>query len=212
MIFDQNTLSVDLAKTLSLENIDFNEVVLEHIEIEISSVLNANIDIRETFRDLYSQTFYFLYPDLFNKTDAMWFNDEPCWDKGVFGRNLLTSFELYTSDQVSTYLDKEWGSYEILRSKMLYTGEEIDEEDTTAHFENSPVEQVSPSHEENWEIFEIDYERTPYFEEESTFEGKEDMGEGCSPRDELDDGDLWIEDNCCNTLTCFENSLLPRWD
>jgi len=40
-----------------------------------------------------------------------------------------------------------------------------------------------------------------YFEEESTFEGKENLEEGCSPRDEFEYGDLGIRDNFYATPT-----------
>ena len=76
------------------------------------------------------------------------------------------------------------------------------------HTEHSQVEQVTPSCEENYETFEIDHERMPYFENVSTFEGEEDLGEGCSPRDEFDE-DLWIGDNFYDTPKCLEIYLLP---
>jgi hypothetical protein len=52
----------------------------------------------------------------------------------------------------------------------------------------------------------------PYFGVESSFEGGEDMGEWHSPRIGYDGEDPHIGDNCCNTTTCFENSLLLRWE
>ena len=69
------------------------------------------------------------------------------------------------------------------------------------HFKCSPFEQVSHSCEEKWDISEIYHERMPYFEVESTFEGKEDMGDICSPRFKLDDQDLHLDDNLCDTPT-----------
>lgn len=58
--FDQNTLLVDWLTNQSLENISINEVVPEHMGIEIASMSNAKIDIRDTFWELYSETFYSL--------------------------------------------------------------------------------------------------------------------------------------------------------
>lgn len=51
-----------------------------------------------------------------------------------------------------------------------------------------------------------------YFEKESTFERKEDLGEGCSPTIESHGEDLRIDDNYCNNPTCFESSLLLTWE
>ena len=50
----------------------------------------------------------------------------------------------------------------------------------------------------------------PYFEIESTFEGSNAMGEGCSPIDECGSQDLQLNDNLCDTPTCFERTLFPR--
>ena len=38
------------------------------------------------------------------------------------------------------------------------------------------------------------------------------MGEGCNPKIEFDWEYLWIDDNYCNTLTCFEITLWPRME
>lgn len=91
---------------------------------------------------------------------------------------------------------------------MLYIDEESKGEDLATHTEYSLIEQVSPSCKGDWEIFEFDHERIPYFKGESTFEEKEYMGEGCSPI--VEGEDLRIDDNYCNTPTCFKNSLLLR--
>lgn len=42
------------------------------------------------------------------------------------------------------------------------------------------------------------------------FEAKEDMGEGCSPRDEFNGEYLQIDDNFYDTPTCFESTHFPR--
>lgn len=76
----------------------------------------------------------------------------------------------------------------------------------------SLVEQVSSSCEWKWEIYEFDHERIPYCEEEWSFEGEEDLGKGCSPRIEFEGEDPYIGENSCNSPTCFENSLLLRWE
>lgn len=60
---------------------------------------------------------------------------------------------------------------------MLYSYQEPKERDMATHFEHSQVEQVSHPCEKKWEISEIDCERINYFEYDSTFEGKEDLGE-----------------------------------
>ena len=52
----------------------------------------------------------------------------------------------------------------------------------------------------------------PYFGFESSFEGEEEIGEGCCPRIKFDGEDPNIGDNSCKTPTCFQNSLFPRWE
>lgn len=68
MFFDQYALSIDFSTTQSLEIIVVNEVVPEHMDIDICLVLVTNIDTRETFWNMYSETLglYLLYPNLFN--------------------------------------------------------------------------------------------------------------------------------------------------
>ena len=68
---------------------------------------------------MYSETFYSLYPGLFSRTDGMLFNDELFRDEGVFGRKSVTSSELYSTHQSSSYLDKEWVIYEIFQKNIL---------------------------------------------------------------------------------------------
>ena len=70
---------------------------------------------------------------------------------------------------------------------------ELERGDMDTHTKNSPVEKVSHRCGGNWEMSEIDDEIKPYFEEGSIFEGKEDTGERCSPGDELDGEDVWID-------------------
>ena len=70
-------------------------------------MLDTKIDTRETFQDLYSETFYSLYPDLFTGSDVILLNNELFRDEGVFGRKLLTTLESSSMVQFSTYLDKE---------------------------------------------------------------------------------------------------------
>lgn len=52
----------------------------------------------------------------------------------------------------------------------------------------------------------------PYFEAKSTFEGEEDLGEGCSPRYEYDNEDLPTDDKICDSSTFFERTLWPIWE
>ena len=56
--FDENVLSIDLPTTQSLENTSLNEVVAKHMDTKIASVSDTKIDTRETFKCLYSKTFY----------------------------------------------------------------------------------------------------------------------------------------------------------
>lgn len=122
IMFDKKSSPNDLLGNRSLENIALNDLFFpEHMDIKVSSVLDAKIDIRETFQDLYSEVFYSLCPDLFNETHGMLFSDEIYRDKGVFVRNLLTSFEFSSMDLDSAYLDKEWEIYEMFQNKILYT-------------------------------------------------------------------------------------------
>ena len=65
---------------------------------------------------------------------------------------------------------------------------------------------------ENWDNSEIYHERLPYFEDKSTLEEKEDLGDGCSPRNEYDDEDIPIDDNLCDTPTCFERIMSWIWE
>ena len=73
---------------------------------------------------------------------------------------------------------------------MLYLEEEPEGRDMATHPEFSRLDQVSHPCEENWEICKIDHEIIAYFEEESTFEGNEDLGKGCSLIKESDNEDL----------------------
>ena len=50
----------------------------------------------------------------------------------------------------------------------------------------------------------------PYFEVELSFEGKEDLEEGYSPRDDFDGEYLWIHDNFYDTPTFIEITLFLR--
>ena len=54
------------------------------------------------------------------------------------------------------------------------------------HPQNYPIDLISPPCEENFEMLKIIHQRMPYNQVESTFEGKEDPGEGCSPTNEFD--------------------------
>ena len=116
-----------------MENTIINEVILEHIDVEITLVLDIKIDIREAFQNLYSETFYSLYPDLFAELDKMllngallefffggtnslrvyFYNKMHIKDEGLDGRKLLTSFDLYSMDTILVYFEKEWEIYEI---------------------------------------------------------------------------------------------------
>ena len=91
---------------------------------------------------------------------------------------------------------------------MLYSDEELGERDMDTNFEHYLVEKISHPCEENLEIYKIYPKRMPYLEENSTFEGKEDLGEGHS----LDGEDLWIDGNYCNTPTCFERTIFLRME
>lgn len=93
---------------------------------------------------------------------------------------------------------------------MLYPDEEVEERDNVIHPIFSHVDQDSNPYEENWETSGIMNERMPYFEEESTFEGNDDLGEGCSHRDDFDGIYLWIHDKFYDTLACFKRTLFPR--
>lgn len=57
------------------------------------------------------------------------------------------------------------------------------------------------------EISEIDHKIIPFFDVESTFEGKADMGEGFSPIYEFEGEDLWIHGNFYDTPTSFGSTL-----
>lgn len=70
----------------------------------------------------------------------MLLNDIFIRDEGVFGRRLSTSSKVSLLDQVSTYLEKEWKTYKIIRNKMLYTDEESTGEYLDTHIEYSLVE------------------------------------------------------------------------
>ena len=107
--------------------------------------------------------------------------------KEMLGRNLLSSSYLSLTDQFLSYLDKEWQIYDFFLVKMLCSKEELGEKDLHTHFQNCWVVQVSPPCEGIWDNFEIDHEIIPYFEEESTFEEIEYLGEGRSPRNESND-------------------------
>ena len=63
--FDQNAY---LSTNQSLENIYLNGVVPD---TKFTSVSDTCISTRNTFRKLYSKTFYSLYPNLFTKHDGM---------------------------------------------------------------------------------------------------------------------------------------------
>lgn len=89
-----------------IRNIALNEVVPKHMGTNISSVSNDKIDIWDNFRDLYSDTLYSLYPDLFNIIDGMLFRDELFRDKEMYGRNVLALSNLSSIDQLSVYVDK----------------------------------------------------------------------------------------------------------
>ena len=52
LTFGKNDLLVYFSKSQSSENIAFHEVVLEHIDIEISSVSNTMSDMRDIFQEL----------------------------------------------------------------------------------------------------------------------------------------------------------------
>lgn len=75
---------------------------------------------------------------------------------------------------------------------MFYSYEEFEGRDMATDSEKFPMDQVSHPCEDNQETSEINHERIPYFETESTFEGKEELGGGCSPRDGIDGEDLLI--------------------
>jgi hypothetical protein len=49
IFFYQNALSFDFSTPQSLESIALNEVVPEHFDVELTSLSNTMIDIRETF-------------------------------------------------------------------------------------------------------------------------------------------------------------------
>lgn len=113
-------------------------------------------------------------------------------------------------DHFLAYLDKKWEIYEIFQNKMFYSDEEPGGRDLATHSKHSLVEQVSHPCEDKWEIYEIDHEIIPYFEYGSTFDGKEDLGKGFSPSDKFDHEDIEIDDNYCNTPTCFQRTIFPR--
>lgn len=95
----------------SLENISINEIVLKHMDNKIAFMWDTKIDTSETFWELYSETFYSLFPDPFNKTDGMLHNGDFSRDEGVCGRKLLASSKLCSMNQLLAYLDKEWEVY-----------------------------------------------------------------------------------------------------
>ena len=105
--FDKNSLSFDLSTKQGLEKIVVNEVVPEEMDTKIASMSHTNIDTMVTFQELYSETFFSLYPNLFIETNAIVLNDDLFKDEGVFGRKLLTTLESSSMVQFSTYLDKE---------------------------------------------------------------------------------------------------------
>lgn len=77
--FDQNELSIYLSTTQSLENISLNEVVPKHMDTNIGLVLDTKIDIRETFQELYTDTFYSLHLNLFIRTNGILLSDNLSW-------------------------------------------------------------------------------------------------------------------------------------
>ena len=93
---------------------------------------------------------------------------------------------------------------------MLYSGEEPKGRDIATHFKLPQVDQVLPRCEENWDTYKICHERMPYFEGGSTSEGKEDMGERFSSRDEFDGEDSQINNIFYDNPTCFESILWLR--
>lgn len=56
----------------------------------------------------------------------------------------------------------------------------------------------------------IDHEIIPYFEKKSNFEGKEDLEEECSPRDEYDVEDIKIRYYFYDTPTYFKKTISLR--
>lgn len=81
---------------------------------KIALVLDTKIYTTETFWNLYYDTLYSLYPDLFIGNDVMLLTSELLMDKELYGKNLLTLSSLYSMDQVSAYFNKECKICEIL--------------------------------------------------------------------------------------------------
>jgi hypothetical protein len=86
--FDQILVSIDLSSTLSLEKIILNEVVLEHVDTKVTSMIDIKIDSREDFQHLYSKTSYSLYPDLITIPSGMLITHDD-FTKHLAGNNSL---------------------------------------------------------------------------------------------------------------------------
>ena len=52
----------------------------------------------------------------------------------------------------------------------------------------------------------------PYFEVKSTFKEKENLGKGCSPKDEFDNEDLQLDDNSYQNPTCLKGFFCKDGD
>ena len=161
-------------------------------------MLDMKIDTREAFSNLYFEKFYLVSPNLFIGPNGMLLHDDIFRDHEVFGRKVLTSSELPSIDQLLVYFHKQCEIYELFWNKMFYLDEEPKQRNIGTHPKFYQVGPISHPCEENWKTYKDSHEKIPYFYVESTFEGKDDMVDECSPRGELDGEDLHIDDNFYN--------------